>query len=237
MVLIVEDHQSTRRFLADNLAADGYEPIEAGTAAEAHRQMQTRLPELVIVDLGLPDLDGLELLQAVRGSDRAAGQLDPDLPCWCSPAACGELDRLRAFERGADDYLSSPSATGAPRPAGRPPAPCSGAAGLGRMRVGALELDPMSRQVWVRGEAVRAHQQGVRAGAARWPPSRRGCSRARNCSPSVWGFQAVGATRTLDSHASRLRRKLSCGRQRFVVNVWGVGYCLVQGSSVHGDGF
>ena len=108
MVLIVEDHQSTRRFLADNLAADGYELLEAETAADAHRQMETRFPDLAIVDLELPDLDGLQLLQAVRGSDRAAGQLDPDLPMLVLTGRSGELDRLRAFDRGADDYLCKP---------------------------------------------------------------------------------------------------------------------------------
>ena len=170
MLLIVEDHHSTRRFLADNLAADGYELLEAESAAEAHRQMQTRFPDLAIVDLELPDLDGLELLQTVRGSDRAAGQLDPDLPLLVLTGRAGELDRLRAFDRGADDYVSKPFSyqelrariEALLRRTRRRP-------GMGRLRVGPLELDPLSRQVWLRGEPLDLSKQGVRvtAGAGR----------------------------------------------------------------------
>jgi DNA-binding response OmpR family regulator len=65
-VLIVEDHTTTRRFLADNLAADGFEPLEAGTAAEGLRLIEQGRPEVAVIDLGLPDGDGLELLTEVR---------------------------------------------------------------------------------------------------------------------------------------------------------------------------
>ncbi len=68
-VLIVEDHAPTRTFLADNLAADGYEPLEAETAADGLRLMATKFPDLAIIDLGLPDRDGLELLREVRAAD------------------------------------------------------------------------------------------------------------------------------------------------------------------------
>jgi DNA-binding response OmpR family regulator len=79
-ILVVEDHRPTRMFLADNLAADGYDLLEAESAAEAQRHMERGYPDLAIVDLGLPDEDGLELLRLVRETDRAAGKLDPDLP-------------------------------------------------------------------------------------------------------------------------------------------------------------
>src|SRR2546430_456453 len=94
-ILVVEDHQPTRTFLADNLAADGYELIEAESAAEAQYLMETRFPDLAIVDLGLPDRDGLELLRQVRESDRVAGRLDPDLPLLVLTGRAGELDRMR----------------------------------------------------------------------------------------------------------------------------------------------
>ncbi len=60
-ILLVEDHRATRTFLADNLAADGYELLEADCAVDAHQLMETKYPDLAIIDLGLPDLDGLEL--------------------------------------------------------------------------------------------------------------------------------------------------------------------------------
>ena len=236
-ILIVEDHSATRRFLADNLAADGYEPIEAGTAAEGLRLIAAGSPELVIIDLGLPDRDGLELLSEVRASASRGGRLDSRLPVLILTGRGGELDRIRGFERGTDDYLVKPFSYGELR--GRLDALLRRARArprLGRMRVGALELDPMSRDAWVDGEAVRLTNKEFALALRLATEPTRVFTRAELLS-EVWGFQSVGATRTLDSHASRLRRKLSCGRQRFVVNVWGIGYCLVQGSSVHGDGF
>jgi DNA-binding response OmpR family regulator len=228
-VLIVEDHHSTRKFLADNLAADGYELLEAQSAAEAHGQMQTRFPDLAIVDLELPDLDGLELLQTVRGSDRAAGQLDPDLPLLVLTGRSGELDRLRAFDRGADDYVCKPFSyqelhariEALLRRTRRRP-------GTGRLRVGPIELDPLSRQVWLRGAPVDlSKKEFALLRALSGEPTR--VFTREELLRGVWGFRAMGQTRTLDSHAFRLRRKLNRDGDSFVINVWGVGYRLLDG--------
>ncbi len=107
-ILVVEDDRCTRTFLADNLAADGYEPIPAETAREAVRLMETRYPDLAILDLTLPDRDGLELLAQVREADGIASRLDPGLPVLVLTGRAGELHRLRAFERGADGILQKP---------------------------------------------------------------------------------------------------------------------------------
>ena len=104
-ILLVEDHPTTRSFLADNLSADGYEVIEAEDAREGRNRLETTFPDLAIVDLGLPDGDGLDLLEHVRTADRIAGRLDPDLPLLVLSGRVGELDRLRGFERGCDDYM------------------------------------------------------------------------------------------------------------------------------------
>src|SRR5204863_40633 len=78
-ILVVEDHCATRTFLADNFAADGYDVIEAEGVSEARHLLARAFPDLAIVDLGLADGDGLELLTEVRTADRTAGRLDPDL--------------------------------------------------------------------------------------------------------------------------------------------------------------
>jgi DNA-binding response OmpR family regulator len=230
-VLIVEDHCATRRFLADNLAADGYEPVEAGTAAEGLRLIAAGPPELAVIDLGLPDRDGLELLTEVRSSARRGGSLDSLLPVLILSGRAAELDRIRGFERGTDDYLVKPFSYSELR--GRLDALLRRARArprLGRLRVGALELDPMSRDAWVDGEAVRLTNKEFALALLLATEPMRVFTRAELLA-EVWGFQSVGATRTLDSHASRLRRKLSVGSRRFVVNVWGIGYRLLDGSS------
>ena len=105
-ILVVEDHPATRAFLADNLVADGYEVLQAECARDAERVIASEFPDLAILDLALPDSDGLELLQEVRGSDRVAGKFDPDLPVLVLSGKATELDTLRGFQRGADDYVS-----------------------------------------------------------------------------------------------------------------------------------
>ena len=228
-ILIIEDDQPTRTFLADNLAADGYDLLESGCVSDARRQMETGFPDLAIVDLGLPDGDGLELLRLVREADRLAGKLDPDLPLLVLTGRATELDRLRAFDRGADDYVSKPFSyqelharmRALLRRSRRRP-------GSGKLRVGPLDVDPISRRVWLRGEPLSLSKKEfalLRALAAE--PTR--VFTREELLRGVWGFRAMGQTRTLDSHAFRLRRKLNAAGDRFVVNVWGVGYRLVDG--------
>lgn len=228
-ILIVEDHAATRRFLSDNLAADGYEPVEAGTAAEGLRLIAAGPPELAIIDLGLPDRDGLELLTQIRSSARRGGSLDSQLPVLILSGRAGELDRIRGFERGTDDYLVKPFSYGELR--GRLDALLRRARArprLGRLRVGALELDPMSREAWVDGEVVHLTNKEFALALRLAAEPTRLFTRAELLA-EVWGFQSAGTTRTLDSHASRLRRKLSLGGRRFVINVWGIGYRLLDG--------
>ena len=139
----------------------------------------------------------------------------------------GELDRIRGFERGCDDYLPKPFSYGELR--GRIEAllrRTRSRARLGRVRVGALELDPVAREVWLDGEPV--HLSKKEYGLLRTLASEPARVFTREeLLQGVWGFKTVVPTRTLDSHASRLRKKLSRADNTFVVNVWGVGYRLV----------
>jgi DNA-binding response OmpR family regulator len=228
-ILIVEDHRATRTFLADNLSADGYEILESDCAADAQRMIETKFPDLAIVDLGLPDRDGLELLRHVRQSDRVAGRVDPDLPLLVLSGRTKELDRVRGFERGCDDYLTKPFSYPELRARvlallrrnrHRP--------GSGRLRIGPLELDPLARQVWVDGEQVALSKKEYALLRALASDPTRVFTR-EELLRSVWGFRTLCSTRTLDSHACRLRNKLRAGGAKLVINVWGVGYRLVDG--------
>jgi len=228
-ILVIEDDAPTRTFLADNLTADGYELLVAGTLHDAPRLLEYREVDLAVVDVGLPDGSGLELLRAVRAAGGPASRLDARLPLIVLSGRGGEPDRVRGFEHGADDFVAKPFAYGElrlriaallRRARERPHD--------GRLRAGALELDPVAREVRLRGArvALSAEEFALLRTLASEPT--RVWTKAELLR-DVWGYRALGATRTLDSHACRLRHKLAVDGDRYVVNVWGVGYRLVDG--------
>ncbi len=228
-ILLVEDDPVLGTFLADNLAADGYEPIVADTLRDGLRELEYKRPELVVVDLGLPDGSGLELIERVRGADGIVSSVDPGLPLIVLSGRVGDVDRIRGFERGADDFVPKPFSYGElrlriaavlRRTRTRP--------GAGRLRVGELSLDPSSREVRLRGRRIELSQKEFALLRALAVEPTRVLTKAELLR-DVWGFRSLGTTRTLDSHACRLRNKLSAEGDRFVVNVWGVGYRLVDG--------
>jgi DNA-binding response OmpR family regulator len=226
-VLIVEDHPLTREFLADNLAADGFEPLEAETAHDALRLLRRETPDIGLIDLGLPDRDGLDLLREIRIADRSTNRIDPHLPVILLTGRSSELERLRGFERGCDDYVVKPFSYHEVR--------VRLMAVLGRsrrspqaslIRVGPLELNVLTREVTLTGRPIHLSKKEFALLRALAEEPRRVFTR-EELLRGVWGYQAHAETRTLDSHASRLRRKLGPAGRGFVVNVWGVGYRLL----------
>jgi DNA-binding response OmpR family regulator len=228
-ILLVEDDAATRTFLADNLTADGYDVLVAESAGDGQRLLESRFPDAVLVDVALPDGSGLDLVASVRAADGVASRVDPHTPVLVVSGRAGELDRLRGFERGADDYLSKPFSY--PELRARLVALLRRAQGRGRLgllRVGELEVDPPSREVRLRGQRIAVSQKEfalLRTLAS--DPTR--VFTKEELLRNVWGFRSLGSTRTLDSHACRLRHKLGSAGDRFVINVWGVGYRLIDG--------
>src|SRR2546423_6947556 len=154
-VLIVEDDAATAAFLADNLRADGYRVFGAAEAAEAMRALEARQPDLMLLDLGLAAGSGLELLDRLRAADAAASRVDPDLPVIILTGRSGEVDRVRGFSRGADDYLCKPFSY--PELVARIDAVLRRASGRlrrGVIRVGELTVDPSTRAVRIGGRGV-----------------------------------------------------------------------------------
>ena len=231
-IVLVEDDPVLSTFLADNLSADGYEPVVAETFRDGLRELAFRRPDLAIIDLGLPDGSGLELIERVRTADGIASRLDPAMPVIVLSARAGDLDRMRGFERGADDFVGKPFSYGELRL--RIAAVLRRTrhrGGLGQLRIGELELDPAAREVRLRGRRIELSQKEfalLRALAA--DPTR--VLTKQELLRDVWGYRTLGTTRTLDSHACRLRNKLGVDGDRFVVNVWGVGYRLVDGPAL-----
>ena len=228
-VLLVEDDLLVRGFLADNLIADGYAVAAAETLREGLRLLELAPPDVAIVDVGLPDGSGLELVTRVRAAGEAASRVDPALPVLVLSGRGAEIDRIRGFDRGADDYVVKPFSY--PELRRRVEAllrRSSERVPGGVVRVGELEIDPVSRDVRVAGQHAALSQKefALLLALAAQPLK---VFTKEELLREVWGFRSMGRTRTLDSHACRLRHKLGGAGGRYVVNVWGVGYRLVDG--------
>lgn len=234
-LLVVEDDELTRSFLVEHLAADGYDPIAAATMEEAIAALERASPCLVLSDLTLPDGSGLDLVARIRAADGIVSRVDPATPVLLLTGRGSEMDRVRGFERGCDDYLVKPFSyaelrlriAGLLRRTDRRPA-------AGIVRIGALVLDPSRRSVAVRGDEIALTQKEyalllalVREPMRVFPKD--------ELLRTVWGFRVAAVTRTIDSHACRLRRKLGVHGDSFVVNVWGVGYRLVDAAPAVAD--
>jgi DNA-binding response OmpR family regulator len=178
----------------------------------------------MVLDLGLPDASGIDVLREIR----AAGErFDPELPVLVLSGRTSEADRLRGFEAGADDYLVKPFHY--PELLARVAAVLRRRGGRrrGPIRVGDLKLDPIRRRVEVAGREVQlANKEFTLLRALAAEPHR--VFTKDELLRDVWGFRSQGRTRTLDSHASRLRRKLDPEGARYVFNCWGVGYRLLE---------
>ena len=226
-ILLVEEDEATRTFLADHPTADGFDMVVADCARDGLRLMGSSFPDLALVDAELPDGSGFELASTVRESDGVASRVDPNLPLVLIGVRSGELDRVRAFERGADDVMEKPLSYRELR--------CRVEAILrrcergrtgGRLRVADIEVDTAARTASASGHSLDLSAKEFALLRVLASDPTRVFTKAELLR-SIWGRRTVGTTRTLDSHACRLRRKLAVGGGRYVVNVWGVGYRLV----------
>jgi DNA-binding response OmpR family regulator len=225
-LLLVEHEEPTRAYLAEQLADDGFEVISADRARQALELAAAARPDVVVLGTALPDGSGYEVCRRLRQGGPGRGW-DTDVPIiLVSRRGCPE-DRIRGFERGADDFVVHPVLYEELLARIRAVLRRSAGPRRDRLSVEGLEVDVAARLVRVDGRPVQlsAKEHDLLVALARDPER---VFRKDELLRDVWGFRAMGRTRTLDSHASRLRKKLNGpGDQRFVVNVWGVGYRLV----------
>lgn len=228
VVLVVDDEPHIVSFLAENLATDDFEVHVARSVARARSKLNAVDPDVVVLDVGLPDGNGFDLCREVRQADPLLVRHDPDVPILMLTARGEDVDRVRGFQRGADDYLTKPFHY--PELIARVNALLRRTQGAARdvVQVAGINLDLATREVFVGGEPVSlsAKEFMLLAALARDP---RRVHRKQELLESVWGYRSKGSTRTLDSHASRLRRKLRAvaADRSYISNVWGVGYRLV----------
>ncbi|MGH2983776.1 MAG: response regulator transcription factor [Solirubrobacterales bacterium] len=227
-VVVCEDDDPTRELLCDHLTADRYRALPAPSASDALRLCAYKQPDLMVLDLGLPDAGGIDVLRQIRRADGASDRFDPQLPVIVLSGRGSEADRLRGFAAGADDYLLKPFHY--PELVARVAAVLRRRNGhrAGPLRVGELVVDPVTREVRVGEREVElANKEFALLRALASEPRR--VFTKDELLRDVWGFRSMGRTRTLDSHASRLRRKLDPDGVRYVFNTWGVGYRLIEG--------
>lgn len=228
-LLVAERDESTRAFLLDNLAADGYEPLGAQGEEETRLKLDNHGPALLVLGRLGEERRTLALLRALRAGE-AGG--DPCLPVIVlGDDGAGELDLLRAFEAGCDDYVPRPFSYIELRARVRA---CVWRARHGRaprrLVVGSLVIDRDARtarhggrELWLSRLEFELLSQLAAAPTrvfTKWELLR-----------EVWGFRSQGNTRTVDAHACRLRRKLArAGAPHLIQNTRGVGYRLSLGS-------
>jgi DNA-binding response OmpR family regulator len=211
-LLLAEPEEATRSFLERHLAQDGFEVVGAEDG-EALDLLERVCPDLVLIG----DPEGLELCSRLRERDR-------DVPVILLGAQQSDpVDRVRAFDRGCDDYLDRPfhydELVARIRAVLRRVAPPESE----RMTAGEIEIDRPTRRVTVAGRRVVLPSKEYELLLKLASDPHRVFTKDELLK-DVWGFRAQARTRTLDSHASRLRRRLA---GPYVRNVWGVGYCLL----------
>lgn len=222
-VLVVDDDEGVRTVVSWRLEADGFAVSLARDGAGALEQIAERRPDLVVLDLSMPGVGGLDVLRRVRLDEGDDG--GPALPVIVLSGRSGETDRIVGLDLGADDYLVKPFSPG--ELAARVRSVLRRAGGVPR-RTHGLEVDPATREVRVDGAAVdlTAREFDLLAFLARHP--RQVFSRTQLlhhvwCSEPGWQGEA-----TVTEHVHRLRHKIETepARPRRLRTVRGVGYQL-----------
>ena len=225
VVLAIGAGADTTTLLAEQLGADGFHPVGARTVAHARVLARGHAPAIVVLgDLEEPRA-ALGLLGEIRDDRSAGSPWDPAVPVVVVSRRAEEIDVLRAFELGADDFVALPFRYLELRARLRAQLRRGETGGRRRLRAGALEVDRHARVARLHGRrlALSRLEFDLLTHLAAQPErvfTRDELLRA------VWGFRAPGATRTLDSHASRLRLKLDRDGGHWITNVRGVGYRL-----------
>ena len=229
-VLVVEDEPDLRELLTYNLTAAGFHVQATENGTDGLAAVQKFAPDVVLLDLMLPDIPGTEVCRRIRGGEVGARQ-----PAVMMLTAKGEeIDRVVGFELGADDYVVKPFSVrelvlrvGAILRARRP-APANGTANGAKERrryaVGPLELDVDGYHVFVNSKEV--HVSTLEMRLLVYLVEHRGRVRSReDLLEDVWGYKPGVSTRTIDTHVKRLRDKLGDAGV-LVETVRGTGYRL-----------
>jgi two-component system, OmpR family, response regulator RegX3 len=219
-ILLVEDETSISEPLAAALEREGFATVVAGTLADGLQAFRSRAPELVLLDVMLPDGDGRELLRQIRSSSR--------VPVIMLTARGDEMDRVIGLELGADDYVAKPFSAAelvarirAVLRRTAAPSPTAGSI----LRVGEVEMNLDTRSVTKDGEPVQLALKEFELLRMLMEQSGKVVTRT-DLMDEVWDPNWYGPTKTLDVHVSSLRKKLGedPATPTYIHTVRGVGF-------------
>ena len=223
-ILLIEDEPDLQRVLTYNLRLAGHTVASALQGGEGLRLAQAQPPDLVLLDLMLPDLPGTEVCKALK-----ADATTRYVPVVMLTAKGEEIDRVLGFELGAEDYVTKPfsvrelllriQAILRRTQASEPRVPDEG------IHFGHLYIDPAAYRVCVQGAEVQLTSMEFRLLLTLFERRHRVQTRA-SLLEDVWGMQADTETRTVDTHVKRLREKLGVA-EAYIETVRGVGYRFV----------
>ncbi len=223
LILVVEDDEPTRRAVATHLGARGYRVDEAGSVAEALRRWEANRPDAILLDLGLPDVDGIQVVRHVRR--------EATTPIVVLSARGEERDKVAALDAGADDYLTKPY--GIAELQARIRVALRHAAGpagdeQGLLTLGPIALDIARREVRVSGSPVELTPREYELLKVLLSYPGRVVTKGRLLR-AVWGTAYAGEPHYLHVHVSHLRRKLAAadpaaGIDRLITAEPGIGY-------------
>lgn len=225
-VLVVDDERDLLSSVDFNLQAAGFETLLATSGEQALAQLRRRVPDLVLLDLMLPDMSGTEVCRRIKSDPRTK-----HVPVMMLTAKGEEVDRVVGFEIGADDYVTKPFSvrelvlrvravlrrSGSGRAAERPPE-----------AVGPIRIDVDSHRAFADGAEIQLTPLEFKLLATLMARLGRVQSREQLLE-DVWGMSSELETRTVDTHVKRLREKLGSGRD-LLETVRGIGYRLVDPS-------
>jgi DNA-binding response OmpR family regulator len=222
-ILIVDDEPNIIRLISMYLEREGFTAVSSRTGAEALEIVSRSAPDLVILDIMLPDVDGWEVCREIRRTS--------NVPIIMLTAREADEDKIVGLELGADDYVTKPFVTRELMARVKAilrrvkSAPAAEESAL--MDLGDLTIDTAKREVKLHGETLhlRAKEYDLLAELARRP----GVVYTRDkLLHDVWGYDFPGDSGTIDVHVRRLRAKLNddSSNPRFIETVWGVGYRL-----------
>ena len=223
VVVLIEDEPEIRRFLRASLTGHGYLLFEAATAADGLREAESRQPDMVVLDLGLPDLDGLEVIRRLREWTA--------VPIIVLSARGQEPDKIAALDAGADDYIAKPFGVGELlarlRVSLRHAERTVRAAGEPVFSAGDLEVNPGERRVLVSGREIHLTPIEYRLLATMVKHAGKVLTH-RQLLREVWGPPYADQAHYLHVYMAQLRRKVETdpARPRHLLTEPGIGYRL-----------